>query len=117
MLSISFISSKSSIRWGGLGGMKGVEGADAAGCMGAKVGFVGLGVGVMGFDRGTFGVALDVFPGAGAGVGVGVGVDLAAGVDGGLTTGSGFGFILVIKNDSFAPVPLGSHSIKLYEGK
>jgi hypothetical protein len=95
--------------------MKGVEGAEAAGCMGAKVGFVGLGVGVMGFDRGTFGVALDIFPGAG--VGVGVGVDFAAGVDGGLTTGSGLGFILVIKNDSFAPVPLGSHSIKLYEGK
>jgi hypothetical protein len=34
-----------------------------------------------------------------------------------LTTDSGFGFILVMRNDSFAPVPLGSHSMKLYEGK
>ena len=83
--------------------------------MGAKVGFVGLGVGVMAFGCGVLGVVLGTLPGVGVGVGVGFG----AGVDGGLTTGSdsGFGFILVIKKESFAPVPLGSHSIKLYDGK
>jgi hypothetical protein len=79
--------------------------------MAAKVGFVGLAVGVMIFDCGALGVALGALPG------IGVGVDFGAGVDGGLTTGSGFGFILVMRNDSFAPVPLGSHSMKLYEGK
>jgi hypothetical protein len=117
MLSISFISSKSSIRWGGLGGTKGVEGADAAGWMGAKAGFARLGVGVMAFGGGALGVALVALPGVGVSIGAGVGIDFGAGVDGGLSTGSGFGFILVMRNDSFAPVPLGSHSMKLYEGK
>ena len=83
--------------------------------MAAKAGFVGLAVGVMTFNCGALGVALGALPGVG--VGVGVGVDFGAGVDGGLTTGSGFSFILVMRNDSFAPVPLGSHSMKLYEGK
>jgi hypothetical protein len=83
--------------------------------MGVKGVFVGFGTGVVAFDCGALGIALSALLGVGAGAGVGVA--FGTGVDGGLTSGSGFGFILVIKNDSFAPVPLGSHSMKLYEGK
>lgn len=59
-----------------------------------------------------FGVPLGVAPAGGA-------MALGAGVDGALTlmSCSGFGFILVIKNDIFAPDMFGSHSKKLYDGK
>ena len=45
-----------------------------------------------------------------------------AGVEGGLAAAaaalsSGFGFSLVTRKLNFAPEPLGSHSMKLYEGK
>jgi hypothetical protein len=73
--------------------------------MGVRAGLVGFGVGVI-CNGGAFGVALREGPGVGVCIGFG------AGVDKGLTTG-GFGFILVIRKDSFAPVPLGSHSMKL----
>jgi len=70
-----------------------------------------LGMGVMAPGRGAPGVIL----GALFGVGADAGSDLGAGVDGGLVSGSGsgFGFIFVIRKDNFAPVPLGSHSMKL----
>jgi hypothetical protein len=50
----------------------------------------------------------------GAGVWGGAGVD---GVDGGLDVASGFGLSFVTRKLNFAPEPLGSHSIKLYDGK
>lgn len=89
--------------------------------MDVKVEFGEFGMGIMPFGGAEPGAraagvgTLDTGTGAGAGAGVAFG----AGVEGGSATGSGFGFgfILVMRNDSFAPVPLGSHSIKLYEGK
>ena len=66
--------------------------------LGNGVGAVAAGVGVCG----TAGVA---------------GVAGAAGVGGGLGGSSGFGLSLVTRKLNFAPVPLGSHSMKLYEGK
>ena len=55
---------------------------------------------------------------AGVGVCGGAGV---AGVEGGLAAAaaasSGFGFSLVTRKLNLAPEPLGSHSMKLYEGK
>ncbi len=50
----------------------------------------------------------------GAGVWGGAGVD---GVDGGLDAASDFGLSFVTRKLNFAPEPLGSHSIKLYDGK
>lgn len=77
------------------------------GCTGVRV---GLGVGVMTAVDAP-GVALGAV--LGVGVDAGTGSDFGAGVAGALVSASGFGFILVIKNDNFAPVPLGSHSMKL----
>jgi hypothetical protein len=92
--------------------------------MGARLGVGVLSVGVIVFG--------ETRPGAGFGAALGVGalgvgtldvsagacVDFGAGVQGSATgSGFGFGFILVIKKDNFAPVPLGNHSMKLYEGK
>lgn len=78
----------------------------------------------IGFGTGPVVVAVVGAPSVGAlggGAAAGAGVDAGgAGVAGGSTvgvSGFGFGFILVIKNDSFAPVPFGSHSMKLYDGK
>jgi hypothetical protein len=97
--------------------------------MGAKLGVERFGTGVMGFEGAKSGVEFVAGPGVGVGalgvgalgVGAGAGMDLGgAGVEGGSMagfSGFGFGFIFVIKNDSLAPVPLGSHSIKLYDGK
>lgn len=89
--------------------------------MGAKLGFEEFGAGVVGFERAGSGVGFGAGLGVGAlstGTGPGAGVDLGgAGVEGVSAADSGFGFILVIKNDSLAPVPLGSHSMKLYDGK
>lgn len=72
--------------------------------------------------------AVAIVDGVGAGAPAGVGAALAgvgvcggagvAGVEGGLAAASsGFGFSLVTRKLNLAPEPLGSHSMKLYEGK
>lgn len=88
-------------------------------------GGIGVIAGILGFGRAigspATGGPLNVAAGVGVASGVGFGVDavmtFGAGVDGGSTPGSGFGFILVIKKDILTPDPFGNHSMKLYEGK
>lgn len=76
----------------------------------------------VGGNGGLFGpLASGVVVGAGvdaaAGVPAGAGVCGGAGVEGGLAAASGLGLSLVTRKLNLAPEPLGSHSIKLYEGK
>ena len=82
-----------------------------------------VGPGVGWFGAAAFGVGMLI--GGADGVGAvllaaaGVWAGFGAGVEGGFTLGAGggFGLSFVTKNENFAPELLGSHSMKLYEGK